>query len=336
MNVLVTGSAACLAKVLIPRLLDHDSISQVIGVDLRQSTLQHPKYQEHILDIRSPQLAGLLTTTDTVIHLAFIVNSGTLGAQRFDLDHIYSNNVEGSCNVFELARQQKVASIIHLSSAVVYGINGAVDSGTVDNRTVNNGTADGNVNTSTNNPSYMTESQPLQSIPGFHYSEHKVAVEQWLDAFETLPHAPRVVRLRPHAILGENAQPLLKQLLAQPFSFSFPDPQPLTQCVWEQDVATAIVNAALNDNVHGSYNLATDEVASFHFIHHHVHKYSIPMPHALLKQLHKFCWRYTGALGEPGWMASMQQGLTVDNAKAQQDLSWRPTLNLFECLDATL
>jgi len=319
MNVLVTGSASCLAKVLIPRLLAHEGINQVVGVDLRQSTIQHPHYQEHTLDIRSPELAALLTSIDTVIHLAFIVNRGTLGAQRFDQEYIYNNNVAGSCHVFELAKQQNVATVIYLSSAVVYGID--------DTHSNHPGTT---------NPSYMKESQPLKPIPGFLYSEHKVAVEQWLNEFEITPQAPRIVRLRPHAILGENAQPLLKRLLKQPFSFLFPDPQPLTQCVWEQDVATAVINATFTPAVQGSYNLATDEVASFHLIHQHIHKYTLPMPHSLLAHAHTLCWRYTGALGEPGWMASMQHGLTVDNAKALQALSWRPTLNLFECLDATV
>jgi nucleoside-diphosphate-sugar epimerase len=310
MNLLVTGCASHLAHACLPVLLDDSRITQIRGIDLKPSGIHHDKYREHLLDIRSNDIAQHFSGVDAVIHMAFVVNNGNLGKQRFDRAYIRSVNIEGSKNVFELAAKQGVRTIIHLSSAIVYGMD-------------------------KDNPQFITEDQPLKPVNGFYYSEDKVAVEQWLDQFEQQYATPRVVRLRPHVILGENTQPLVKALLRQPCHFMFSDPQPLTQCISEVDVAKAIIQALFKD-VRGSFNLATDEVASLHLIQQHLRGYSIPLPFGLAKQLHQWTWRYTGRYGDPAWLDCLQYSLTIDNEKTKRELNWAPTLNLFECLDATV
>ncbi|MCI0507135.1 MAG: NAD-dependent epimerase/dehydratase family protein [Gammaproteobacteria bacterium] len=310
MKVLVTGCASHLARACLPVLLDDPRIHHISGIDLKPSGVSHGKYREHLLDIRSNDIAQHLAGIDAIIHLAFVVNNGNLGKQRFDRDYIRSVNVEGSKHVFELAAKQGVRTIIHLSSAIVYGM-------------------------AKDNPQFITEDRPLKPVSGFYYAEDKVAVEQWLDQFEQQHAALRVVRFRPHVILGENTQPLVKALLRQPCHFMFNDPQPLTQCVSEVDVATAIMQGLVKD-VRGSFNLATDEVASLHLIQQHLRGYSLPLPFALAKQIHQWAWRFTGRFGDPAWLDCLQYSLTIDNEKAKRELDWRPKLNLFECLDAAV
>jgi UDP-glucose 4-epimerase len=310
MNLLITGCASHIARTLIPVLLDDSRVTRIIGVDLNSSAISHSNYQEHNVDIRSEQLEKYFADIDAVIHLAFITDSGLLGERRFDRDYIRDINVNGSKNVFQLATAHQVKSLIHFSSAIVYGM-------------------------SADNPQFLEETQPLKPVSDFYYSEDKVAVEQWIDEFEQLYPAQRIVRLRPHIVLGQYAQPLLKSMLSQPFHFMFPDPQPLTQCISEMDVATAVLQSLFLD-VNGSFNLATDQVASFHWIHKHLHNYSLPIPFALAQQAHKLSWRYSGRFGDPAWFACMKYPLTISNDKAKQELNWKPTLDLFECLEATL
>ena len=310
MNILITGCASHIAKTCIPVLLDDSRVQKIVGIDIKTSSISHPKYEEHQENIRSQQLGKYFENIDAVIHLAFVVNNATLGKRRFDREYIRAINVDGSKNVFLQVAEHKVKTLVHFSSAIVYGM-------------------------SSDSPTFIEETQPLTAMDGFYYSEDKVAVENYLDEFEKQHNNLRLVRLRPHVVLGQHTQPLVKSVLNQPFHFLFPDPQPLTQCISELDVATAMQQALFLD-VNGSFNLATDQVASFHWIHKHLHKYSLPLPFGLAKHSHQLAWRYTGRFGDPAWLACMRYPLTISNEKAKQTLNWSPTLNLFECLEATV
>jgi len=310
MNILITGCASHLARSCIPVLLDDSRIQKIVGVDIVNSAISHSKYEEHVVDIRSEQLGKHFPGMDAVIHFAFVTNNGILGEHRLDREYIRDVNVNGSRHVFELAAANQIKTLIHFSSAVVYGF-------------------------SAENPSFIDETFPLKAVNGFYYSEDKVTTEQMLDEFENLHSALRIVRLRPHIVLGQHTQPLIKTMLSQPFHFLFPDPQPLTQCISEMDVASALQKSLFLE-VNGSFNLATDQVASFHWIHKHLHKYSLPMPFTLAKASHQLAWKYSGRFGDPAWLECMRYPLTISNEKARQALNWEPTLNLFECLDATI
>lgn len=310
MKILITGCASHLANACLPVFLNDQRLTQITGVDLKPSAFTHPDYHPHVADIRSNDLAQHFVDTDAVVHLAFIDNNGTLGKQRFDRDFIRSVNVAGTQNVFQLAAQHKVKTLIYLSSAIIYGF-------------------------SPQNPHFMAEDQPLNAVKDFYYAEDKVAIEQWLDEFEQQQAALRIVRLRPHCILGQHTQPLLKTILKQPFHLTFNDPQPLTQCISEIDVANAILQALFSD-AHGAFNLATDQVASFYLIQKHLHRFSPPLPFGIARRLHQLAWRYSGRYGDPCWLDGMRYSLTVANDKAKQDLKWSPTLDLFECLEATV
>lgn len=310
MNILITGCASHIAKACIPVLLDNSRIKKIVGIDIKASSISHPNYEEHIENICSQHLGKYFANIDAIIHLAFVVNNGVLGNRRFDREHIRRTNVDGSKNVFQLAAEQQIKTVIHFSSAIVYGM-------------------------SADNPAFIDESLPLTEVNGFYYSEDKVAVEKYLDDFEKLHNELRIVRLRPHVVLGQHTQPLVKSVLQQPFHFLFPDPQPLTQCISEMDVASAVQQALFRE-VSGSFNLATDQVTSFHWIHKHLHRYSLPMPFGITRQAHRFAWRYSGRFGDPAWLDCMQYSLTISNEKAKQELGWVPSLNLFECLDATV
>lgn len=310
MKILVTGSASHLAKTCIPFLLENSAIQNITGIDLKQSSIKHPNFEEHNLDIQSDQLEKYFEQIDAVVHFAFVTNNGVLGNHRMDRDYIRNININSSKRIFELAAAHNVKTLIHFSSAIVYGL-------------------------SSDNPAFIEETYDLKPVDGFYYSEDKVALENYLDDFEKLHPSLRVVRLRPHVVLGQHTQPLIKSLLKQPFHFVFPDPQPLTQGISETDVATALQQALFLD-VTGAFNLATDQVASFHWIHKHLHKYSLPLPFSMARQGHRLAWKYTGRFGDPAWLECLRYPLTISNEKAKQTLNWTPTLNLFECLEATV
>lgn len=284
MKVFLTGASSHLAAALLPKLCGVDSVQQVTGVDLRPTPFRHPKFRFMPMDIRDQALSDAIAGHDALIHMAFVVLRGRMDAREME-----SVNVDGGKSVFQAAAGAGVKRLIHLSSASVYG-----------------------------SGEHLTEASPYRPLPGFLYAHHKAALEQWLDR-----HHPSAVRLRPHIILGPHAQPLLKRLLRQPFFVALPDPQPLLQCIHEDDVATAIL-AALDSNAAGPYNLAAPDPYSFKAIIQERAGWSVPVPLAVAKGLLKMIWRLTGAGGEPAWLSGIDKPLTLDCSRAAADLDWLP------------
>lgn len=284
MRVFISGTASHLARALLPRLCDDPAIESVLGLDIRPGWFEHRKYRHVQADLRAVDLAPLLQGCDGLVHLAFVVLRGKTPAHA-----MRAINLEASQRLFAAAGAAGVARQVHLSSAAVYGSGVLVD-----------------------------EAAPLKPIPGFLYGEHKAELEHWLAA-----HCPDTVRLRPHIILGAHAQPLLKTLLHQPFYVRLPDPQPLLQCVHEDDVAAAIV-LALKQPAAGAYNLAAHDSFSFRDAIRARSRVAVPVAPKLAGAALKLVWGMTGAGGEPGWMEGVHRSLTLNCSRARNELGWRP------------
>jgi len=306
MKLLVTGSASHLSQALLPTLFSSATISQVIGIDLRPSQLSHAKYQEHLVDIRSPQLSHLMRGMDAVIHLAFVVLRSQLGNHRHNRSLIHDINVNGSKHVFNTAQQHGIKKIIYTSSAVVYGA-------------------------LPGNPPLITEHQTRRIMHNFAYAEDKNAIEDWLDVFCETHLDIQIVRLRPHVILGPYAHPFLLNLLNQPFYPKFPMPLPLTQCVWETDVVQAILNS-LRKPVQGVFNLAAQPPLAFADMLRINHRRPIAVPFKLISSLHKILWKFTRLGEDPGWLEGMPYSLAINTDKAKHELAWEPQLSTQACI----
>lgn len=305
MRLVITGSAGRLARVLVPRLLREPGVTEVIGIDHAAHDYPDPRFRAVIADVRDPDIGTQLQGADALIHMAFVLMGGRLGRARHRRETVREVNVEGSRNVFTQAVAAGVPRLVFVSSASVYGA-------------------------WPDNPPLMDETQPLRAMPGFAYAEDKVAVEQWLDGLEAAHPEACVIRLRPHVILGPQAHPLLKALLRQPFYPRLPRPA-LTQCVWEDDVAEAIVLAARGGPA-GAYNLAADGAMSFRDMIRLTHRHALPLPLGLAALAHRLAWRLLPEVGEPGWVQGMRHDLAVNSARAREQLGWRPRYSLSECV----
>lgn len=162
----------------------------------------------------------------------------------------------------------------------------------------------------------VTEQAPLAPLNGFLYAAHKAELERWVAV-----HAVRAAVLRPHIILGPHALPLLRQLAAMPVYPRVPDPQPRLQCVHETDVARAIL-AALRSNAAGAFNLAWPEPFVWRSLARSSHRRALGLPLPLLRVAFWLAWRVGGWGGEPGWLAGAARSLTLDCARARDELGW--------------
>lgn len=287
MRILVTGSNSHLAQALLPRLCAAADIDRITGVDIRPTRFRHAKFQAIQADLRDADLIPLLDGHDALIHLAFVVLRG-----KTTLSGMRAINLDASMRLFDAAARAGIARTIHLSSASVYG----------------NGTN-------------LNENAAFNPLPGFVYAEHKAALEAWI-----VTHHPDIIRLRPHIILGPQAQPLLMNILRMPFYIKLPDPQPLLQCVHENDVARAIV-LALNGSPSGAYNLAAEPAFSLRSAIRHRHRYALALPFPLARFSLDLTCKIAGIGGEVGWIDGAHSNLTLDSTKAAQELGWMPEIN---------
>ncbi|MEK6594321.1 MAG: NAD-dependent epimerase/dehydratase family protein [Pseudomonadota bacterium] len=295
MKVFITGSSAHLARALLPRLCAHPAVTQVTGIDIRAAHFTHAKFSPTHLDIRAAQLANHMENHNILINMAFRVLRGRMSeAAMSDV------NINGGQNVFRAARAAGITRLIHLSSAAVYG-----------------------------SGENLNEDTPLAPLPGFLYGQHKARLERWLAA-----EFPQCARLRPHAILGPNAQPLLKWLLRQPCHLRLPEPAPRLQCVHEDDVAEAVL-LAMQSAVRGPLNLATADSFSFRDAIRARHRVSVPLPVSMARATLSTAWKISGWGGEPAWIDGLTRNLTLDCRRAQAELGWRSSCSAAQALAQT-
>lgn len=296
MRVFMTGSSGHLASVLLPRLCADPAVEHVRGIDLKVPRFRHPRFEAIVADTRDPALPGLLDGCDSLVHLAFVVLRGRMPASV-----MREINVEGTRAVFRAARRAGLRRLIHLSSAAVYG-----------------------------SGSDIPEDAPLAPLRGFLYASHKAEVESMLER-----EYPEAVRLRPHAILGPDAQPLLLRLLRQPCYLRHRQGDARLQCVHEDDVADAVLLALARD-VRGPFNLAAHGSFSFAEAIRRRRRLSLGLPPRVARAGVGVAWRVFGWGGEPAWIDGLSRTLTLDCARARAELGWHPQHGIDATLAAAL
>ncbi len=298
MNVLVTGSASPLARVLLPALVNDNRVQRVIGTDIRTPGFAHPKYRFRAVDTRGPELAVSLGEVDAVIHLGFAAAGRRFGSFRLTRETMRDINVHGTQNVFELAAQQGVKHAILLSSAAVYKLDNF-------------------------HRGSFTENHPRGTLPGFAHAEDRSTVEDWLDGFEPQHPELRIVRLRPHLIVGPQAEPHVLDALDAGLAPRFPDPQPLAQCVHEDDVVGAILTALFTD-ARGAYNLSTSNAMAVRDMQQLLHGRVRLLPLTLLRNFFTARWRLTGKGVAPAWVEGLRYNFALHSGRARRELGWKP------------
>ena len=277
MNVLVTGSASGFAQLLLARLAADPGIELILGVDQHESAFTHERYVQVVLDLRSPMLERVLQGMQAMIHLAPAI--GDDAAAR-------GESLEAAQNLYTRALAADIRHLIHLSSALVYSARA------------------GNA---------VDEQHARGAAPGCAAAEALQAVETWLDDFEAEHPTRRLVRLRPHWLVGPHADSVLARLIRQHLTLRQSMPTQL-QCVHEEDVVEAILRA-LHSKVHGAFNLACKESATLAALHRQARWLRLPMAARLLA--HRLD---TSA----GCIEALSHSLVLDTARARTELGWQP------------
>ncbi len=228
LRVAITGAAGYLGSRLIERLEESDTADYILATDIR---VPHSNYGEKTnfvrLDVAEP-FPTLLAQHDinAVVHLAYVLNPGRRRNRARKV------NVLGTEHLVEACRNSDVSHVIYLSSTSVYGAH-------------------------PDNPEFLTEEDPVRPIPGFQYSEDKVAAEGRLtDYAEERPEAA-VTILRGCPVMGPRADNFIANAFHKPVLPRIGGADPPMQFTHEDDLM-GVVARCLGRRTSGVYNVAGD------------------------------------------------------------------------------
>ena len=132
MNILITGGAGFIGSSLADRLLTEgnkiiilDNFNDCYDIKLKEKNvginLNNPNYKLYRGDICDKDITEKVFSEhkiDKVIHIA--ARTGVRQSLNIPLEYI-KNNIEGTANILEIMKTQKVKNIIFASSSSVYG-----------------------------------------------------------------------------------------------------------------------------------------------------------------------------------------------------------------------
>ncbi|MGN7860951.1 NAD-dependent epimerase/dehydratase family protein [Microbacterium sp. 22303] len=251
-RVMVTGGAGFLGTRVTSLLTDHPDVDVVICGDLRESEV--PGVVSVSVDVTDPLgLPELLRRhrVDTVVHLAAIVNPGRDVQGEFRVD------VQGSSNVLAACVESGVRRLVVSSSGAAYGYH-------------------------PDNPDWIDETDALRGNDEFPYSRHKRMVEEMLAAARTTHPALEQVVFRIGTILGPTVRNQITALWDAKRILHIAGSDSPFVFVWVDDVAAAMVRAALGAGPAGIYNVAGDGALTVPQIARRLRKPLLTIPAPLL------------------------------------------------------
>jgi nucleoside-diphosphate-sugar epimerase len=322
LTVAVTGPTGAIGRAVIRALERDDRIGSVLGMARRPldtAALGWHKTKYRQGDVIDPAtVAEFVAEADVVVHLAFAIIAGR--GQSHEV------NLAGSRNVFEAAvAADRPYRLVHASSLAAYGYHSS-------------------------NPSPLTEDVPASGSDEHYYSAQKAACEAML-ADITADSGMQVYVLRPCVVVGPDSALLISNLRLEPEADMLPsqihgiltrlpgvhpvlpDPGVPIQLVHEDDVAAAVLAAALGAGPPGAYNLAGEGEIRLSDLAHAVGDYAVPVPHVLVDIASRLVKVLPFMPPEAEWVHAARQPMLMDTTRARRELGWKPKHTAREALD---
>lgn len=303
MRVFLTGANGYLGRVLTEHLARLPDIEHITGIGLTRPAIPLPARFNFIrLDIRSPDLASVMTGHDVVIHTACVV----LWLAKMTKEERDDINLNGTRNVAQAALASKVGRFIHASSMAVYDPDLA------------RGQTD------------VTEDFPSGNGDGpFYYWNAKAEAERILT--KVLSTSAILTFFRPIYIIGPRNPGVVKSYRKN--AIRFPGQNPRRQFIQEDDVAAAFIQALFTD-MPGAYNVVPDDFVRMNDVWRIIGTKHVPVvPLPLARLITSIRWRYFGSPIHPSWVEDMLMDFTGSNARLK-GAGWRPHYGSAEALQS--
>lgn len=312
-TVAVTGPTGDIGRAAVRALEASAGVGRIIGMarrpfDPSEHGWSRTEYRQgDILDRAA--VADLVADADVVVHLAFVIFG--------DHDEAHAVNLEGSRNVFEATVAAGVPRLVYTSSVAAYGFH-------------------------SDNPELLGEEVPARGSSRFYYSAHKAELERLLerslagsdtDAYVLRPcivagaDAPTLVTMLAGSGVSAAIDPLRRALEALPVVRPvLPDPGVPIQLVHHDDVADAIVAAALGRGTAGPYNLAAPDRLTAADLARELGWASVPVPRAAVGALAAVIERAPFVPSIAEWITAITRPVVMDSGRAERELGidgWR-------------
>ncbi len=260
MNILITGAAGYLGKVVLGKLLQEKLTGtpcNIWAMDVRETPAeQRSKHVEYIVaDVRSENIPEIIAKNkiNTIIHLAAIVNPG----KNMSRDFLYDVEVGGTEKLLQAAVKNGVGQIIISSSGAAYGYYA-------------------------DNPAWISEDVAIRGNEAFAYSYHKRLIEEMLAKYrEEHPDLKQTI-FRIGTILGENVNNQITALFERDLMLALKGSDSPFVFIWDEDVAGCVIRAALMGK-DGIYNVAGDGALTIFEIAKLLNKRILTLPPKLVE-----------------------------------------------------
>ncbi len=296
-RIAVTGSAGFLGLATVSGLCEKPGVELVAAVDLSPTELKPlstRRLVSVIRDVRAP-LRDVLEAMEieAVVHLAFLLRPDRNEELAREV------NVEATGRLLEDCSSAGVRQFVYLSSTTVYGANAERDRPAV-------------------------ESDPVNPVRGFQYSEHKVAAERLILAHGKRNPGMRVCILRGCVIMAAGADNFIARSLGRRVLPYPAGADPEMQFLHLSDYASS-VEAVLSKRAEGVFNIAGDGSLRWRALARLAGARGVSFPAWFLKLGVGVSWnlRFQDESGASGlnfirypWLAS--------TAKIREELGWRP------------
>lgn len=295
-RIAVTGAAGFLGRALVDRLSARPEVECVLAIDVRSNPkLGTPPLNVKwaVGDVREP-LDDLFKAhgIDAVAHLAYLLRPS------HDRARVHAINTGGTENVASACEAAKVRAIVYPSSTTVYG-----------------------AHASYKRP-YL-ETDPVNPVEGFQYSEDKVEAEKILLGFADRTGA-RVAILRAPPVMGPSAdnfivRSLTRRLLPSPWGTNVQ-----LQFLHIDDLLHALV-LALTTSVRGVYNVSGQGSVRWKDMVRVFGNRVVPVPAPVLKSVVGLTWALRLQSDSPACgVEFIRYQWLADTSKADRELGWRP------------
>jgi UDP-glucose 4-epimerase len=301
--VLLTGISGNLGRAL-TKLLHRDH--RVIGIDRRPFVGRPKDLEVHQLDIRKKKAEDVFRRGE----IKALIHMGIMHDPRLPPSEHHSFNVLGTRAMLDYASKYGVKKVVVLSSTNVYG-------------------------PSPDNDNFLHEDAPLLGSSRFPEIRDLVEIDMYAQQYMWMHPDVETVILRPVHIVGPTVKNAPSNYLRLQRPMTLAGFDPMVQLIHEEDACRAMV-AALKPGVRGVYNVVGPGEVPLSAVLRELGRQPVPVPSIIARTLLGKLFQWRMASFPSNELDHIQFLCTVDGARAERELGFRPTLTLRETIRSVL